>query len=128
MGILDAVFLIGIVAFALMSAGFMDEGCTWLKIIGRETRQSGLPRVLPWSSPDGDFGNPSPPLLSSPLGRLGYRSVRHVCLPSARGLLHPRSTTIHAVSCYGLINPRNGTDKMSLLTDYTPDVAAYSQL
>lgn len=64
MGILDAAFLIGIVVFALMSAGFMDEGCTWLKIIGRETRQSGLSRVLPWSSPDGDFGNP-PPLIST---------------------------------------------------------------
>jgi hypothetical protein len=65
MGILDAVFLIGIVAFALMSAGFMDEGCTWLKIIGRETCQSGLPRVLPWPSPDGDFGTLSPPLIST---------------------------------------------------------------
>ena len=65
MGILDAAFLIGIVLFTLMNAGFMDEGCTWLKIIGRETRQYCSPRVLSWPSPDGGFGNLYPPLIST---------------------------------------------------------------
>ena len=81
------------------------EGCTWLKIIGRETRQSCSPRVLLWPSPEGGCGNLYLPLISTQ--QTWYHPVRHVCLPSAGRLLHPRFTIIHGVSCYDLLNPRN---------------------